>query len=284
MARRVDLDTHARVGGLKKIETLVEDIYALFEKEIPIKEEDAAEFGKTLGAMLVRRLSYQREKPTVRLSNAGTPCKRKLWYSVNVPELAEKLDAPARIKFLFGDIIEELILFLARLAGHTVEREQEEVEVAGVKGHIDAIVDGELVDVKSASPYSFDKFKDGLSREVDGFGYLTQLGSYRSALGLRRAHFLPVNKVLGQLHLDTHEDDGRDYEQVVEEAKRTVQSPEPPPRGFVDVPDGKSGNRKLGVQCSYCDFRETCWPGLRTIPYANGPRFLTRVVREPRVE
>lgn len=269
---------------MKKIETLIDDIYALFEQDIEIKEEQAAEFGKTLGTMLVRRLSTRREKPTLRLSNAGTPCKRKLWYSVNASQLAEKLSAPARIKFLLGDITEELVLFLARLAGHTVEREQEEVHVSGVRGHIDAVVDGELVDVKSASPFSFDKFKQGLSPETDGFGYLTQLGSYRHALGHRRAHFLPVNKVLGNLHLDTHEDDGRDYEQLVEEAKRVVQSPEPPERGFADVPDGKSGNRKLGVQCSYCDFKETCWPGLRTIPYANGPRFLTRVVREPRVE
>lgn len=269
---------------MKTIDTLIQDIYDLLEKEVEIKEEDAIEFGKTLGQMLVRRLSYKREKPTLRLSNVGTPCKRKLWYTVNTPQLAEKLDAPTRIKFLFGDITEELVLFLARLAGHSVEREQEEVSVAGVKGHIDAIVDGELVDVKSASPYSFEKFKEGLTDETDGFGYRVQLGSYRSALGLPRAHFLPVNKVLGHLHVDTHADDGTDYLEVVAEAKRAVQSPEPPERGFNDVPDGKSGNRKLGVQCSYCSFKDACWPGLRTVPYANGPRFLTRVVREPRVE
>jgi len=268
---------------MKKIDTLIDDIYALFDNEIDIKEEDAAEFGETLGKMLVRRLSSRREKPTVRLSNAGTPCKRKLWYSVRVPHLAEKLPAHARIKFLLGDITEELVLFLARLAGHTVEREQEEVHVAGVRGHIDAVVDGELVDVKSASPFSFDKFKQGLTPENDGFGYLTQLGSYRHALGHRRAHFLPVNKVLGTIHLDTHDDDGRDYEQIVSEAKQVVQLPEPPERGYEDVPDGQSGNRKLGIQCSYCDFKEVCWPGLRTIPYANGPRYLTRVEREPKL-
>lgn len=268
---------------MKKIETLVEDIYALFDNDVEIKEEDAIEFGKTLGQMLVRRLSTKREKPSVRLSNAGTPCSRKLWYTVNTPQLAEKLDAPTRIKFLFGDITEELILFLARLAGHTVEREQETVNVAGVPGHIDAVVDGELVDVKSASPYSFDKFKEGLTDETDGFGYRTQLGSYRTALGHKRAHFLAVNKVLGHLHLATEYDDGRDYQRLVEEAKLSVRAAEPPPRGFGDVPDGKSGNRKLGIQCSYCSFKDTCWPGLQVVPYANGPRFLTAVVREPKL-
>lgn len=266
---------------MKKIETLVEDIYALFENDIEIKEEDAAEFGKTLGQMLVRRLSTRREKPTVRLSNAGTPCSRKLWYTINSPELAEKLDAPARIKFLLGDITEELVLFLARLAGHTVEREQEEVYVSGVRGHIDAVVDGELVDVKSASPYSFDKFKEGLTDETDGFGYRAQLGSYRTALGHKRAHFLAVNKVLGHLHLSTENDDGRDYTKLVEDAVQVCKRETPPDRFYNDVPDGKSGNRKLGVGCSYCAFKETCWPGLRRVPYGNGPRFLTEVVREP---
>lgn len=268
---------------MKKIETLVEDIYALFENEIEISEKEAEDFGRTLGKMLVRRLSSRREKPTVRLSNVGTPCSRKLWYTVNTPQLAEKLDAPTRIKFLLGDISEELVLFLARLAGHTVEREQEEVSIAGVKGHIDALIDGEVSDVKSASPYSFEKFKEGLTDETDGFGYRAQLGSYRHALRQRRGHFVALNKVLGHLTLDTHEDDGRDYERLVTEACRVVQQPEPPERTFSDVPDGKSGNRKLGVQCSYCAFRETCWPGLRTVPYANGPRFLTHVAREPRI-
>lgn len=266
---------------MKNINTLIRDIYSLFDNAIVIKKEEAVEFGKQLGEMLVSRLSERHESGTVRLSNAGTPCKRKLWYSVNVPQLAEKLDAPTRIKFLFGDITELLVLFLAKIAGHSVTNEQETVYVAGVPGHIDALVDGELVDVKSASPYSFDKFKEGLTRENDSFGYITQLGSYRSALGHKRAHFLPVNKVLGHLHLDTHDDDGTDYERVIEDAKATVALPTPPERGYTDVEDGKSGNRKLGINCSYCGFKDTCWPNLRVVPYANGPRFLTRVVREP---
>src|SRR5687767_1355814 len=119
---------------MKRIETLVEDIYALFDNEIEITEAQAEEFGKTLGRMLVRRLSTKREGPRLRLSNAGKPCGRQLWYNVRTPELGEKLTAPTRIKFLLGDISEELVLFLAKLAGHTVEREQEEVAVAGVPG------------------------------------------------------------------------------------------------------------------------------------------------------
>lgn len=269
---------------MKKIDTLVSDIYSLFEREIQIKKEDAIEFGKQLGEMLVSRLSEERGKPTLRLSNLGTPCSRKLWYSVNVPELGEKLSAPTRIKFLLGDISELLVLFLAKLSGHTVTDEQKEVSIDGVTGHIDALVDGELVDVKSASPYSFEKFKRGLRPEDDAFGYLTQLGAYGRAIGSKRRHFLPLNKVLGHLHLDTHEEDNVDYSARIADVKQVLALSHPPDRGFEDVPDGKSGNRKLGINCSYCGYRETCWPGIKAYGYSNGVRYLTRVVREPKVE
>lgn len=266
---------------MKNIKTVVEDIYGLFDKEIQIKEEDAKTFGQQLGEMLVRRLSDRREKPSVRLSNAGKPCGRQLWYTVNTPQLGEKLSAPTRIKFLLGDISELLVLFLAKLAGHSVTDEQRTVTVNGVDGHIDGLIDGELTDVKSASPYSFEKFKSGLKPEEDAFGYLTQVGSYNRGVGGKRFHFLALHKVLGHLHLDTHEDNGEDYDKIIAEAVSCVALPAPPPRAYTDVPDGKSGNYKLGVGCSYCAFRETCWPGLRTVPYANGLRYLTRVVREP---
>jgi hypothetical protein len=188
----------------------------------------------------------------------------------------------AYVKFLIGHVTEAVVLFLARLAGHKVEREQEEVDVHGVKGHIDAIIDDELVDVKSASPASFKKFEAGLTPEKDGFGYLGQIASYGHATEKKRGHFLAVEKVLGKLHLDSHELPERDYEQEVKDVRAVLDDNEPPPRGFEDEKYGESGNRALGMVCSYCEFRETCWPGLQTYKYARGPVFFTKLVREPR--
>lgn len=267
----------------KKIETLVEDIYSVFDRPQNIDPVVARSFGERLAGMLVSRIAERKTRATLRLSNLGKPCVRQLWYSINTPELGEPLAGHTRIKFLFGDIIEYVVLFLAELAGHRVEYNQQEVEINGVKGHIDATINGELVDVKSASPYSFNKFKDGLKPEDDAFGYLTQLGAYGYALGHKRGHFIPVNKVLGHVHVDTHELPEVDYEQIVKDRQEALASNTPPERGFSDEPDGASGNRKLGVNCSYCDFKISCWPGLRTIPYSNGPRFLTKVVREPKL-
>jgi hypothetical protein len=69
------------------------------------------------------------------------------------------------IKFMYGHMIEEMLLFFTRMAGHTVEGEQKQCTVEGVRGHMDARIDGRLIDVKSTSSYGFKKFKDGtLSR------------------------------------------------------------------------------------------------------------------------
>lgn len=268
---------------MKTIKTLISDIQSRLTSGKPFDAETVDQFSHNLAKKLANRLSEERGKPSLRLSNLGTKCDRKLWYSINHPELAEPLSPSTRLKFLFGDILEEVVLFLARAAGHNVEREQEEVEINGVKGHLDAVVDNELVDVKSASSFSFRKFKDGGLKSDDPFGYLDQLGSYGAALGKDRGHFLAVDKALGHLCLDTHEVGKKDYAKLVDQKRQLLSQTTPPPRGYADEPYGESGNRKLGLSCSYCPFKLVCWPGLRIFQYSRGPVFLTRVDRQPEV-
>lgn len=247
-----------------------------------MKPEDAEVFGKSLAQVIID--SLKKRTPYLRLSSLGNSCRRQLYYSTNCPELAEKLPGNTRVKFTIGNVTESVILFLAKLAGHEVTDEQKTVTVHGVKGHIDGKIDGHLVDVKSASPYSFNKFKEGLKPEQDAFGYLSQLGTYGHAEGETSGSFLAVDKVLGHLHLDTHELPEVDYATKIDETRAMLASPTPPPRDYDDEPDGKSGNRKLGVKCSYCDFKHTCFPGLRTYQYSRGPVYLTTVQRPPKVE
>ena len=38
------------------------------------------------------------------------------------------------------------------------------------------------------------------------------------------------------------------------------------------------------MECSYCQFKDACWPNLQTYVYARGPVHLTKVVREPKVD
>src|SRR6056297_2670951 len=99
------------------IETLVEDIYHLFEPEcnVELDEEKLDALGKRLAAVVGRRLVEARGEQLpnngLRLSSVGHPCHRKLWYGQR--HAGEDLRPSQRIKFLFGDILEELLLYLA---------------------------------------------------------------------------------------------------------------------------------------------------------------------------
>lgn len=274
------------------IETLIADIYSLIDQGFT----GSKEWGEALGQAMADEVSYkfseERGASYLRPSNLGDKCDRKLWYGVNQHTEAEALPAPTKIKFLYGNILEEMVLALADAAGHDVQARQKEVSLHGVKGHIDAVVDGVLIDAKSASSIAFQKFYNHLSSSEDSFGYLTQIGFYLEALqddpvvtDKERCAFLVIDKTLGKLCLDIHERGNlrQDWVSLVEKKRDALSLGTVPARGFLPEPDGKSGNLKLGLECSYCSFKDHCWPRLRTYLYSSGPRYLTHVAREPDV-
>ena len=273
----------------KELKTLIPDIKKVFEEPHTFEEKNVQSFANSLARLVADRINPSRGKPSLRMSNLGSKCDRKLWYSINTPERLEKLPFATRIKFLYGDILEQLLLFLAKEAGHKVEGEQDELSISGVVGHRDAVIDGVTVDVKSASTYSFKSFSNHLSRSEDKFGYIDQLGAYLYAgkaddlvSEKHKAAFLVVDKTLGHICLDEHEETGINYDQLVENKKKMLAGPLPP-RGFSDEPMGKSGNRKLCTECSYCPSKHDCWPSLRTFIYSYGPEHLTKVEKLPNV-
>lgn len=274
----------------KSINTLVQDIYSLLERGAA--KIDSANLGK----MISSRLSESKGGPALRMSNAGEKCTRKLWYRQNSPEKAEPIPGPTRLKFMTGDIKEELILSLAEQAEHKVEARQEEVEFDGVFGHIDAIIDGVLVDVKSANSRSMEKFRRHQLEWNDPFGYVDQISLYAAALKddprlkvKNEVAFLAADKELGHIVLDKYRIHDRPWKDILSGIKEEIAKPEPPKRAYSDVPDGASGNRQLDMPCRYCDFKEVCWAdanggsGLRKFIYSYGPKWLTKIVKEPNV-
>lgn len=279
----------------KTIDTLVEDIYHLLDEDTDHEpsEENLDWIANSVKELLRARLSSrEREAATLRFSALGRP-DRQLWYATHAPEKGERMLPKTYFKFLYGDMIELLLLFLAKESGHEVTHEQQEVEIDGVIGHCDAIIDGVTVDAKSASPYSFTKFENGSFLTEDPFGYVGQISAYRYALNTRRAGFLVANKVHGDIGfaevptdiLEEYDPEGR-----VVHLRNVLASDREPPRCYSDKPEGKSGNRILDVACSYCPFKNHCWRdanggrGLEVYNYYSGPKFFTHIEREPRVE
>ena len=191
---------------MKTIETLVEDIYDLFNlTPIDMDEAEVDKHIDTFGDMLkVHLKSFLYEEPrdrgNLRLSAIGKP-DRKLWYDVNKKLTPETLPPSTRIKFLYGYILEELLLLCATVAGHDVTDQQKEDTLEGVVGHQESIIDGVLVDVKSASGIGFDKFKYNRLTEDDPSGYVAQVSAYAAANDLDRAAFLAINKSTGEVCL-----------------------------------------------------------------------------------
>jgi hypothetical protein len=284
---------------MKTIDTLVADIYSLFESSVPDMSDDEVDniidkFGNALKVHLKKFIyEEERRRDTLRLSAIGKP-ERQQWYSASpyskVKENIE-LQGKDKIKFLYGYILEELLLTLSSLAGHEVKDEQKEVSIEGVLGHQDAVIDNVLVDCKSSSGRGFDKFKNNYVSSDDPFGYIAQISSYAEANGLTEAAFLAINKQTGEICLSkVHSMEMINASDRVKYIKDMVNQSNPPAKCYSDVPDGKSGNRKLDVGCIYCDYKRDCWKdanggqGLRVFDYATNPRYLTQVSKMPNVE
>ena len=281
----------------KKLDTLVDDIYSKLSvlgegKQLDVSEKDLDELGESIKTALKNwaHPEPRNSTETLRMSNIGRPT-RQLWYDLNSEESNIPISPPTFIKFLYGHILEEVVLFLVRLAGHKVDDEQRNVSVKGVKGHMDCTIDGEVVDVKTASGYAFKKFRDGTLAEQDTFGYMSQLASYEEAMGTNSGGFLALNKETGELALFIPEElDKPNIKTKISKVRKALKSSEPPEKCYDPIPDGVSGNMKLPRECFYCRHKYECHQdtnegnGLRIFQYAKGLAYFTTVVKEPKVK
>jgi hypothetical protein len=279
-------------------ETLVKDIYQMIDtKEIPDGvdvDKIIDDFGENVKKILKDNITeHEFDRRKLRMSNIGKK-DRQLWYSYNGYK-GEELMPHTRIKFLYGHLIEEMVLALAKLSGHKVTDTQKRAEVEGIKGSMDCKIDGIVTDVKSSSPYGFKKFKDGSLINDDPFGYVDQIKGYAHSEGETEFGWLVMDKTNGHLtYLKYDMDDESQWywtklnffsiAERIKHIKEAVKSETPPERCYEPVADGKSGNMKLGVGCSYCAYKHECWgKDLRTFIYANGPRYLVKTVNTPNV-
>jgi len=276
----------------KTLDTIPQDIDALFFEGCSINEDNLNKFLNNLKELLIKRLSKRNpDEPiseTMRMSKLGVP-NRKLWYEHHTEK--QRTPVNGSLKFLYGDIIEQLIFFLLREAGHTVEEEQQEVVIDGIVGHKDAKVDGYTVDVKSTSSFAHKKFATGQLYKDDPFGYTAQLSAYMYADNNPLGAFIAVNKENGQVTIlklngiDTIHPPTR-----IKEIREVLARTEPPAeKCYAPEPMGKSGNLELATSCSYCPFKDKCWKdsnggiGIRRFEYASGIKELVHVAETPRV-
>lgn len=293
----------------KTIDTLIDDMHDVILGKGGWDAALTEYLSQSIAKVAEDRFSKPQEpRNYLSLSGIGAPCDRKIWYRINESDKQAPLSPESLGTFFYGDLIEAFVIALAKAAGHDVQGEQDRLDVHGVKGHRDCVIDGMTVDVKSASKYSFEKFKNhqlrGYSKivkgeekwvdakDVDAFGYISQLSSYVYAgqndplvTNKTQGAFLVVQKDRFKLCLDIYdfEEELANKEKEIESTKAMVSSSVPPAR-LDDVPQSAtSPNRVLSTQCGYCEFRKHCWPDVRTFLYSNGPVYMTEVNKQPNV-
>lgn len=277
---------------MKTIDTIPQDIDKLFHEGVDIDDNLMKSFLSELEKLLRLRLAKKTEQtpPTIRMSKLGTP-NRKLWYEFN-SNIKDTSMATNALKFVYGDIVEQLVIFLVKQAGHLVEEEQQECVIDGVVGHKDCKIDGYTVDVKSTSSFAFRKFAKAELFQDDPFGYIAQLSSYMYADKNENGAFIAVNKENGQIAiLKLNSIDTINPPLRIKEVREVLKLSSPPSeKCYQPVNYSKSSNMVLNKNCNYCIFKDACWSdanngkGLRKFKYASGIVNFTEVIDTPRVE
>jgi len=290
---------------MKQLSTLQADLAKVLDDQehFDLSDEEGAALGLRLSTHFKSAISKRegkRELGKVWASDLGERCARRFWYRVNKPELGEKFTFSTKMKFLYGNAIEELLLELVKKAGHSVEGEQERMEHTTplgtvISGRPDAIIDGHWSDVKSSSSFGFARYKrEGITAQNDSFGYRDQLSFYHGYGSNPKADpkltpfFLMMDKQLGHVApiylkevidkdtLAKNADALTTYAGVVDSL--------PPRVSNYEVPEGKGGNMKLTIKCSYCEFKKDCHPDARAFRYSKGITWLTQVKKQPKVD
>lgn len=169
---------------MKDVKDIPKDVYSLFQGGGALQslsQEHLDNMFSNLTDLLQRALveTEEEENPVIRFSKLGLG-DRRIWFDHNKPkEGVEDFSGQQRLSFLFGNIIEELLLYLVKEAGYEVSDEQLELNCEGITGHIDAVIEGRVADAKSISPFVSSKFSsvENLAKD-DAFGYISQLFSY----------------------------------------------------------------------------------------------------------
>jgi len=245
--------------------------------ETQMSESTIDRIGEEIKDALKRQFAggNKRDEFRYRVSNIGRPsC--QLWFQKNQPEKALPRPTTFVMNMMLGDIVEAVFKGLLSEAGIKYQ-DNTEVELildkdTTVTGTYDIVIDGAVDDIKSASDWSykykfesFEALKDG-----DSFGYIGQLAGYAKASGKKVGGWWVVNKANGQFkyvpasNMDLDEEINKIKETIkVSKQKELVRCFEPEPEFFRKIP---TGNMVLNKNCTFCEFRTTCWETLRELP------------------
>ena len=233
------------------------------------------EFGEACKNALRKQFEEsRRDKFEPRMSNIGRPLCQLQMEAKGVKGEGQPYNV--KMRNTFGDIIEALAILIMKSAGVDIKNEQKKVEYKfdkyKIEGRQDVEIDEKIWDIKSASPYSFDKkfgeaggFSE-VARE-DSFGYASQGFLYGESQDKDFGGWIAINKSTGEWTVcetppavDEHKNKAL---KSAEDNFTALKEGKPFKRCYDDIAETfrskPTGNRVLGFVCSYCPYKLPCW-------------------------
>jgi len=251
--------------------------------------ETINQIGQDIKLALARQFGERKPRDfKLRMSNVGRPtC--QLWFEKNKPEAAQPKSSNFVMNMMLGDIVEAVFKGLLTEAGveygHSDNVTLTLSDGTEINGTYDLVIDEAVDDVKSASDWSYrNKFDsyDSLA-SGDGFGYIGQLAGYAKATGKRAGGWWVVNKANGKFKYipATGIDIDKEVAHIEETAKKVEANEfercfEPEDEYFYKKP---TGNKILNKNCTFCDYRNACWPNLIEAPQVKSKAKFPKLVQ-----
>ena len=252
---------------LQKVQSFLEQAS---QKKVKVSEDLIEKFGEACKSAIRKQFTDERGGNfRLRMSNVGRPLCQLQMEASGAP--AESPPYDFKMKVLFGDLIEASAMLILKASGVDVQSEQKSVKYSGeIDGTYDVEIDNKIWDIKSASPFAFDKkFSHGFTAVVedDAFGYASQGFMYGAGANKKFGGWIVINKSTGEwcitetpLNIDEYRDK---FLQKAEVNINSIKKKKKFERCFSDIEETfrktKTGNRILGISCSYCAFKKKCW-------------------------
>ena len=234
------------------------------------------EFAELSRKALEKHFTRQKEDFRLRMSNVGKPlCQLQMQAKGVEPE---KPSHDFIVRMIIGDMLEALVIVLLKAAKIEVKSQHQKVSLGvgdrQIEGEYDIELDDGIYDIKSVSPFSFTtKFNadNGYDKikQSDSFGYISQGHGYGMAVNKPFKGWIAINKTTGEIVFTDSKHTDEEKKEVYSKIYNTsvaLLDEKPFERCFTDIEEvyysKPTGNRTLGIECSYCPYKHDCWDNL----------------------
>ena len=233
------------------------------------------EFGEACKNALLKQFEEKRrDKFEARMSNIGRPLCQLQMEAKGIK--GEGQPYSNKMRNTFGDLIEALAIFVMKSANIELKNEQKKLKYkfngGEIEGRQDVEIDGKIWDIKSASPYSFEKKfgEAGGFNEVvreDSFGYASQGFLYGESQDKNFGGWIVINKSTGEWTVCETPTSVEEHKikalNIAKDNYKSLKENKPFKKCYDDVVETfrskPTGNRVLGFVCSYCPYKLPCW-------------------------